>query len=84
MLDKINVKLTIKIMYDKKRDPETQPMTTILNARDSYSLKLYQMVKVDQDLTNAPVSSAKYLILGKLKNRKPALYKLLENRSHKV
>ena len=49
-------------------------------ARDSYSLNLYQMVKVYQDLTIAPVSSAKYFILGILKNRKPALYKLFEDK----
>ena len=38
-------------------------------ARDSYSLNLYQMVKVYQDLTIAPVSSAKYFILGNLKKQ---------------
>ena len=31
MLDKLNVKLTSKIMYEKIRDPETKRMTSILN-----------------------------------------------------
>ena len=36
-------------------------------ARDSCSLNLYQMVKIYQDLTIAPVPSAAYLILGNQK-----------------
>ena len=31
MLDKLNVKLTSKIMYEKRLDPETKRMTSVLN-----------------------------------------------------
>ena len=81
MLDKLNVKLTKKITNVKIRDPETKRMTSILNDT------IFLFTEPLPDLTIAPVSSAKYFILGNLKKkkRKPAaLYKLLENRSHKV
>ena len=79
MLDKLNVKLTRKITYVKIRDPETKRMTSILNDT------IFLFIEPLPDLTIAPVSRAKYFILGNLKKRNPAaLYKLLENRSHKV
>ena len=69
MLDKLNVKLTSKIVYEKMRKPETKRMARILNGTRFLLIDLYQMVKVYQDLTFAPVSTAKYFILGILKKR---------------
>ena len=49
MLDKLNVKLTSKIMYEKILDPETKRMTSVLNGTRFLVKTSYQMVKVYQN-----------------------------------
>ena len=78
MLDKLNVKLTSKILYQKMRKPETKRKARILNGTRFLLIDLYQMVKVYQDLTIVPVSSAKYFILGILKKKKNCFVQTFE------
>ena len=81
----LNIKLTSKMMYEKIRDPETKRMTSILNGKrflfieplpDGKSLPRFNYC--------AGVQCKNFHFRQPKRNRKPALYKLLENRSHKV